>query len=104
MTFKQIHAARIISNIYQMLASDAVEMSRLRTGAENGNIQVNKAKREILAIWKHFKRYSIIFRDIEEKYFPKAYKTQGNYKFIEDIRNVEGLRLTVCDIIVKATK
>lgn len=104
MTFDQIHAARIISSIYELLDSDYKNMLSLCECVKTGAIQVNRAKREILAIWKHFKRYSIIFRDIEWKYFPKPDKIQGNYNFLEDMRNVRALRGACNDIIIKVTE
>lgn len=104
MTFKQIHAARIISSIYEMLDSDYKNMLSLYECAKTGAVQINRAKREILTIWKHFRRYSVIFRDIELKYFPKSDKIQGNYKFQEDMRNVGGLRLACNNIIVTVTE
>lgn len=101
MTFNQIHAARIISSIYELLDSDYKDMSSLYERVKTGAIQINRAKREILAIWEHFKRYSVIFRDIELKYFPKSDKIQGNYKFLEDMRNVGDIRLACNSIIIK---
>lgn len=102
MTLDQIHAVKIANNILELLNSDYKNMLSLYERAKTGAIQINRAKREILAIWKHFKRYSVIFRDIEFKHFPKSDKIQGNYKFLEDMRNTVGdIRLACNNIMIK---
>lgn len=66
MTFKQIHAARIISSIYELLDSDYKNMSSLCECVKTGAIQVNRAKREISVISEHVDRYYRILVNISD--------------------------------------
>lgn len=91
MTFKQIHAARIISNIYELLVSEYTEMSRLCTGVQKGTIQVNRAKREFSEIRKDFKRYYRIFLNIEIKHFSRGYVICEKHEFVKQITNAHEL-------------